>query len=292
MRAGIDQAAVHCTLRVMRKLLLVCSFALAVQALGNYPGKDLWVPVAGHAAGSDGRIHATTVFVTNTSDRAADVRMSLHASGEVGREPHAVSVRIAAGGTHVHDLADRLATAQRPIGSLRITASEPVVADAWLYNRSAAQPGATGSVIGAIPAEFAIGSGESAVIHASTGDARFKLYVAETRGFPLYFSVTAHDANGGRTSRRFFVDRHDQRSWELPGPFVALHVAGVNGSGKIVFAGSRIDNATQDTSFFPMTLPARARHRIGALEWTAYALAGAALLFALLRTWRAVPSPP
>lgn len=277
----------------MKNLLLVCSFALAVRALGNYPGKDLWLPVAGHAAGSDGRIHATTVFITNTGDQAADVRMSLHASGEVGKEPHTVSVRIAPGATYVHDLADRLATVKRPIGSLRISASEPVVADAWLYNRSAAQPGATGSVIGAVPSEFAIGSGESAVIHASTGDARFKLYVAETRGFPLYFSVTALDASGRRmAARRLFVDRHDQRSWELPGPFVALHVAGVNGSGKIILAGSRIENATQDTSFFPMTMPVRARHRIGALEWTAYALVAAALLFAALRTWRAVPGRP
>lgn len=277
----------------MRNLLLICSLVLAVRALGNYPGKDLWLPVAGHAAGSDGRIHATTVFITNTSDHAADVRMSLHASGEVGKEPRAVSVRIAPGATHVHDLADRLATAQRPIGSLRISASEPVVADAWLYNQSAMQPGSTASVLAAIPSEFAIGSGESAVTHASTNEARFKLYVAETRGFPLYFSVTAYDASGRRTSaRRLFVDRHDQRSWELPGQFVALQVAGVNGSGTIVFAGARIDNATQDTSFFPMTLPVRARHRIGAIEWTAYALAAAALLLAALRTGAEAPNRP
>lgn len=277
----------------MRILLLVCSLALAVRALGNYPGKDLWIPVAGHAIGADGRVHATTVFITNTSDEAADVRMSLHASGEVGKEPRTVSVRIAAGATHVQDLADRLTTAQRPIGALQISASQPVVADAWLSSRPATQPGATGSVISAIPSEFAIGSGESAVMHASTADARFKLYVAETRGFPLYFSVTAVDANGRRTeARRLFVDRYDQRSWALPGTFVALHVAGVNGSGKVIFAGSRIDNATQDTSFFAMTLPSRARHRISSLEWTAYALAAAALLLAALRTLRAVPSRP
>lgn len=267
----------------MRNLLLVCSLVLAVRASGNYPGKDLWLPVAGHAAGSDGRIHATTLFITNTSEQPADVRMSLHASGEVGKEPNTVAVRIAPGATHVHDAADRLATARRPIGALRISSSQPVVADAWLYNRPAAQTGTTGSVISAIPAEFAIGSGESAVMHASTGGARFKLYVAETRGFPLYFSVIGRDADGRRTSvHRFFVDRHDQRSWEIQGSFVALHVTGVNGSGKIIFAGSRIDQATQDTSFFAMTLPVRARHRIGALEWTAYALAALALLLLLL----------
>lgn len=286
---NVPQIAVHCTLRVMRNLLLVFSFVVAVRALGNYPGKDLWLPVAGHAAGADGRVHSTTVFITNTSDEPVDVKMSLHAPGEAGKEPNTVAVRIAGGGTHVHDAAGTLATPSRPIGALRITASQPVVADAWLHQRWANRPGTTGSVIGAIPAEFAIGSGESAFMHASTKDARFKLYVAETRGFPLYFSVTARDAHGRRTSaHRYFVDRYDQRSWEIPGSFVTLSVTGLNGSGKIIFAGSGIDDASQDTSFFAMTLPALARHRIGALEWTVYALAAAALLAAALKTWRDV----
>jgi hypothetical protein len=254
-------------------LLAAC---IATPLLGGYAATELWVPVVGRAQGAGGREFFTTIYVTNTSDGDADVMLSFFVAAQPGQASRDVRMRIKPSATATHEVQHIAA------GSLRISAASPVTAVARIYSRGAGPEVA--AVLNAIPSQFAIGSGESTILHGSTRDSRYKLYVAETHALPLYFSVTLEDVNGKKTgSRRLYVGPHEQRSWDFTEPFDVVRVEGINGSGKIVVAGSQILNVTQDSVMYEMLLPAKPRHRIGWPEWLAWAVAAGALVVAGLR---------
>ncbi len=268
----------------MRAFLTLTLLFAGVTAFANYPGKDLWIPVAGNAVGAGGRTFTTIVSITNVAPRPASVTLSFFAAAQPGQPQGTITVAILPERTYVHAVGPELARPDRPIGALRITSTEVVVADAQMVS-SVAGTSNVAAVGAAIPSELAIGTGESTLLHGSTSGSRYKLYAAETHGFPLYFSVTLTDVNGRIVdSRRLYLGPHEPRSWELNGPFTTIAIRGINGSGRIVVAGAQIANDSQDTSFYEMLLPTRPRHRIAWPEWLAYGVAGAALLAAALRS--------
>lgn len=266
-----------------RALAFLVTAVLGCPAFAGYAGRDLWLPVVGRTPTGAGRTFHTTISITNLSGDRADIALSYFPSAQPSQAPRSIALHIDPRRTRVYEFGSELMTPDRPVGSLRILADRLVIAEARIYSRA---PGATiaaevGATIQAIPAEFAIGSGESTVVHGSTEGSRYRLYTAETSGFPLYFSVTLFDDAGRETAtRRYFLGPREQRVWDVPGRFASLRLAGINGSGKIVALGTRIANESQDMTAHEMSLPARPRHRMPRAELLAWIGAAAAVIVA------------
>lgn len=254
---------------------------VACPVLAGYAGRDLWVPVVGRTASAD-RTFFTTISITNLSGDPVDIALSYFPSAQPSQAPRSIALRIGPRLTRLYEFGSDLMTPDRPVGSLRIQADRLVTAEAHIYSRA---PNTTagadvGAAIQAIPAEFALGTGETTVLHGSTEESRYRLYTAETSGFPLYFSVTLQDDGGRETAtRRYYVGPREQRVWDVPGRFVSLRIAGINGSGRIVALGTRIANESQDMTAYEMSLPEKPRHRMPRVEllaWMGAAVAVAA----------------
>lgn len=261
--------------------LFVCAIAISIvvpSLFGGYAATDAWVPVAGHATGAGGRHFETTLYLTNTSRSADVVTVSFFPAGEPPATQRSIRLQIAANGTAVVDVGPQLAGDAGGIGALHVRSSGPLLTEAHLYSHLENQPleSAVGEVLNAIPATFAIGTGDHTFVQVPPAS-RDKLYAVETNGFPLYFSV----ASGG-TERRLLVRAHEQRSWDLASVFAGapvstLRITGINGSGKIIVLGTAIAEQSQDFTAYEMMLPTRARHRMTWPEMTAYAAVAIAI---------------
>jgi len=253
----------------------------------GYASRESWIPVVGHAVGFAGRGFYTTVYLTDSSRSMNDITLSFFASAQPNRSPRSISLQLGPGQTGAVEVGPQLAGEQGAIGALRIHSTGPLIAEARVYSRPANDPPGSevGTVVSAIPAQFAIGTGESTLLHAPAGG-RYKLYAVETHGFPLYFSV-----NTSAGERRLYLSAHEQRSWDLPDVQTrALRITGINGSGKIIVAGTAIAAQSQDFTTYEMSLPAEPRHRLRWPELAAYAAIALAIAFAALYRLKALGS--
>lgn len=258
----------------MRRFAVTLVFlALAPPVVAGYATRDAWIAVVGHSTGAAGRHFETTIYVTPSSHDETDVTLAFYpASQENKSAPREITLHVAAGQTAAVDLGSQLTGDAGAIGALHIRSVHPVVAEAHLYSHLENQPRSAevGEIVNAIPAEYAIAAGNTTFVHVPSGT-RYKLYAAETNGYPLYFSVTS-----GTSERRLLLGAHGERSWDLaellPGAQPAtVTVTGVNGSGSIVVVGTAIAEQSQDFNVYEMAIPARARHRMTWPEMTAYA---------------------
>ncbi len=265
-------------------IALTCTVVASVSFAG-YPAREAWLPVVGRASGLGGRGFYTTVYLTDMSRSTNDVTLSFFAAGQPNATPRSITMQLGPGQTGAAEVGPQLTGEAGAIGALRVRSTGPVVAQAHVYSRIATQrPGSeVGAVLNAIPAEYAIGTGESTPLHVPAG-ARYKLYAAETKGFPLYFSLRS---NTIAAERRLYLGPYEQRSWDLaeifPGAQIsAITVEGVNGSGKIVVVGTSIAAESQDFSVYEMSLATEPRHRMRWSEAAAYIAVALALVFAAL----------
>jgi hypothetical protein len=209
-----------------------------------------------------------------------DITLSFFASARPHSAPRSISLRLGPHQTGAFEVGTQLTGDAGAIGALRIRSSAPLIADARLYSRAASEvaPAEVGTVLEAIPAHDAIGTGESSVLHMPAG-LRYKLYAVETHGFPLYFSVSVDHAE-----RRLYLSPNEHRIWDIGELFPgvrspALRVTGINGSGKIIVAGTAISMVSEDFVAFEMSHPAAPRHRMRWPEIVAYAAVAMAIAF-------------
>ncbi|HSP17810.1 MAG TPA: hypothetical protein VLV78_23900 [Thermoanaerobaculia bacterium] len=257
--------------------------------LAGYPAREAWVPVVGRVTGLGGRSFYTTVYFTDMGRAMNDVTLSFFPAGQPNATPRSITLQLGPGQSGAAEIGPQLTGDAGAIGALRIRSTAPVVAQAQVYTRAANEPPGldVGAVLNAIPAGDAIGTGESTVLHVPAG-ARYKVYAVETRGFPLYFSLRSETIP---EERRLYLGPHEQRSWDLaevmeprlqPGSTPAgggvpsaLIITGINGSGKMIVAGTSIAAQSQDFGVYEMSLPTKPRHR---LPWTEAAASIAAAL--------------
>jgi hypothetical protein len=266
--------------------LAICGLTATALSAG-YPARESWIPVVGRATGVAGRGFYSTIHITDTTRRMNDVTLSFFPAAQPNVTPKAQTLQLGPGQSGAIEVGPQLTGDAGAVGALRIRASGPVIAEAFVYSRGANEPAGSevGTVLNAIPVESAIGTGESTVLHVPD-NGRYKIYAVETKGFPLYFSIRSDTIP---TERRLYLGPHEQRSWDLaeifPGSRISdLEIAGVNGSGKIIVAGTSITSQSQDFTAYEMSLPTRPRHRMPWPEAAAYV--GAAIAIAAVALYR------
>lgn len=270
-----------------RSSLLIAALSIfATHLFAGYAARDSWLPVAGQTTGgAGGRAFYTTVYLTDVSLKQNDVKLSFYASAQPNVPPRVMSTTIGPNQTAAIDIGPQLTGETGGTGALHIESSAPLLVDAHVFSRVVNAPAGSnvGTVMTAIPSQFAIGTAESTLLHVPAG-ARYRIYAAETRGFPLYFSVMT---SPGPSERRLYLSEHEQRSWDLDElfrgiPVSALRISGVNGSGKIVVAGTSIAEVSQDFSAWEMSLRAVPRNRLRLPELIAYVAVALTLLAAAI----------
>jgi hypothetical protein len=264
--------------------MAVLLFLTSVGGSAAGPLHESWLPVVGQVSGG-GRSFYTTLYLTNLSKRRNQVALSFFAEAQPNATPRAMSVQLEPDALAAVEVDQRLTGPKGAIGGLRIEATEPLRATANVYSRAADQPpGAeTGMTMVAISSEYAIGTHESALLTVPAG-VRYKLYAVETHGFPLNFSVQTMPSG---SERRLYLSPHEQRSWDVHGLFPneamnGIRVTGINGSGKILAAGTAIAQQSSDFTAYVMTLPSTPRHFLRWPEISAYVAAAIAITAAAI----------
>jgi len=267
-------------------LATLLSIAVAAPLAAAYASRDVVLPVAGRATGADGRLFLTALWVTNPSERDSVDATLTFSPAEEKLLPHASALHLNPGETRVVDPIDeKILGMPAALGSLRIEATHDVLATARVYSR-----GLTTS-FNALPVQFAIGTSESATLQGvAPADGRYKIYFAEVTGNPLDISVVLLDGRGATmATKRMYIDHGRQVTTDVADLFpqftsgtATLRVEGVNGSGRIVVAGSHIARESQDSTPFEMSFTTAPRDRLGVLEaltYIAVAVAAGAALF-------------
>jgi hypothetical protein len=274
-------------------LSAVCCL-LSASAHAAYSSKDLFIPIFGHTVGGDGRRYDTAFTLTNPSSRVANVKLSFLAAGQPNPNPYTIGIRLLAKETRRYDpVGADLLGAPAAFGALRIESDIPLLAHARLFSTMPGEPvsRSIASSFNAIPQQFSVGTGESALLQGidQSADFRYKIYVVETTGHPLTFALSLLDANGRVVATTHeYVSSHEERSWDIADEFrgargaVLLRVNGMNGDGRVIAAGVQIATGSQDGTAYEMSFVTTPRWRLPAGEVAAYIIAGAALIVAII----------
>src|SRR5262249_2106626 len=126
-------------------------------------------------------------------------------------------------------------------------------------------------------------------------DSRYKFYLVEVAGEPLAVNASLVDPKGRTLAeKRLYVDAHMHLATdahalfsEVPIPEHALlHLAGMNGDGRIGAAAAQIATESQDATTYEMTFRTATRNRLTPGEVVGYSPAAVAVLFAAFRRGR------
>jgi hypothetical protein len=282
-------------MRFFAALMMVAWFALPISAA--FADKDLFVPIAGIGRQADGRRFATALWVTNTGTSPARVTLDFLRAAQTNPAPRSIAFDLAAGATRVFDpLAPDFLGADNVTGALHIRADEPLLATSRAYSHLETEPmsRAVASSFDAIPARVAIGNGQSAIAHGVAigpgAQERYKLYVVETVGQPLAYSVALVDPNGATLAQKgFYAAPHEARGFDLGDEFpnvrsdhAVARLRGMNGNGRIIFAGAQIARESLDGNAYEMSYSSEPRMRMPLAEVVAYAAVACAIIVAAL----------
>jgi hypothetical protein len=269
----------------------------AAPIFAAYTDKELFVPIAGRGRQADGRVFATTLWVTNTGNSPTRVTLQFLHAAQTNPSPHGIEFDLAAGASRVFDpVGTDILGSDNITGALRIHADQPLLAAARATSRMESEPltRVVATTFNAIPARFAIGNGQSAIAHGlilgPNAAERYKLYVVETAGHPLSYSIDIVDMNGLTVGRKsFYIDAREQRGMDIGDEFPGLRadhaiarVSGVNGTGRILFTGAQIARESQDGNAYEMSYTNEPRVRMPAAEVAAYVAVACAVIVAAL----------
>lgn len=283
-----------------RSLLLVGFLLAATPPLfAGYATRDAYLPIVGRAAGADGREYLTTLWVSNPTDERVHVTLTAVAGAHVARR--ALSFDL---GSHETRTFDPLAApffVEPGFAAMHIESSDDVIAHARLYTmRGGESPAASvASSFEATPTQFGIGPDESAMLQGIvlTPEFRYKIYLIETAGHPLYYSLSLLDPRGAAIgTTRSYLGPHQHRVADLRdffpdarGDHAALRFTGVNGNGRLLAAGVQLAVASGDGTAYEMTFPTASRTRMTTAEVIAYVSVAIVVALALIRSLRVRP---
>lgn len=237
------------------------------------PATDLFLPSVGHARGAcpDGVCSQwrTDVWVFNpASNPAANVTVRFLLRDTVNTSTDLRTLTVAPG--EVLELADivyELFGKDNAYGALRFVSDVAVVVTGRIYDanvQTGKGTGTAGQLFVGIPADVAIGSGQSTDLIGVAQDSadlwRSNFGFVETVGATATVRVQRLDALGNELAAKSY----NVREWEakqfnvsdVVGPASAnqrLRVSVTSGSGRVVAFASRIDNTTGDPSTVEMT---------------------------------------
>jgi len=236
--------------------------------MAGFSDTEVYVASVGHGEGSGGSQWRTTLWIHNPGEVSASCAISLLLRGQSNPEPVTYFLTVAPGETVSIDDATWVLFGIEGYGALRVTADQAVVVNSRIYNQPGADISATqGQFFSAMPASFAIGSGESTdvlgVNQAEDGSFRFNWGLVEVAGERVSVAVSLLDADGNPMGDRTYalgpyepmqIGIGDLGAGQQPTGNGRLHVEVTGGSGRVIAFGSGIANQSQDPSTFEMTL--------------------------------------
>lgn len=264
----------HATPTTVLGLVLTLAAATASPSLASFAATDVFLPSVGSAAGVPPAVWYTTVWVYNPGSTALDVTFRFLARDTENTSPATHTETVGALEVKRYDDIVQAMFAVKGFGALRVSAEEPIVVVSRIYSQAtgASARDSVGQFFPGIPAEFAIGVGQSTDLLGVTklapeasADARYNVGFVETTGKQVVFRVEA-STDGGFT---WVITAITLRPFEAKQMSVSalfdngigdeddfrLHFTGALGQGRAIIFGSRVANGSQDPSTFEMTYP-------------------------------------
>lgn len=267
----------------MRKIVLTL-FCLMVagSSLAVVPGTDLFVPAVAHGIGFNQAQWRADVWVFNPStSQAATVTVYLLLR-QPNPTPTSQVVTVNAGETrYFQDIVGTGLFQQTDAsGGLRITSTIPVLVTAESYNNNVTTSlgtGTSGQFFGGVPAGLAVGVGDATDLIGldqdgvnTSGRFRSNLAIVETAGAAVDFVLDRYDSDGtlvgswacdGTNSKCAPLGPWEVRQLNLvlsdftpaTGTDQRIRLRVTGGTGRVIAAGSRVDNATTDPSTIEMS---------------------------------------
>jgi hypothetical protein len=263
----------------MRRVLVTLILAMLAGTAGaTVPGTDLFVPAVGHGLGAiSGGVQAwwrgdVWIFNPSTSQTATvDVYLLLRNQGNP--TPAVRRITIDAGDTrYLPDVVYNTFGADNTYGGLRVVSTIPVVVSGRSYDANVTvtgkPQGSAGQFFSGVPAELAIGLGDSTDIigldqdaYQTTGLWRSNLAFVETTGNPVDLTISRVDSNGtvlGSIGQHLEGRQVSQINYVLTavvntyGSNQRIRVAVTGGTGRVITNVSRMDNRTGDPATIEM----------------------------------------
>lgn len=261
-------------MRRSRSRSLVVGAILMVAMLATTPvwagfaGTDVFVASVGHGSGQGGSQWRTTLWINNPGGTAANCQVQLLLRNQANTSPPTYNVTVQPGDTLKFDDATWTLFGIQGYGALRVLSNHQVVVNSRIYNQPGSDISATqGQFFSAIPATFAVSSGESTdvlgVNQAPDNAFRYNYGFVETTGNSVTFQATLYDGDGSTLGARAYslqpfeaiqVGLADLGAGATPTENGRLHIAVTGGVGRVIAFGSGIANTSQDPSTFEMTL--------------------------------------
>ncbi len=271
----------------------------AASALAVMPATDQFVPALAHAGGfGDARWRGDVWIYNPATDKPATVTIYLLLR-QPNPNPDSHQLTVNAGETRYFPdiIGDGLFGQTNAAGGIRVTSSSPVVVTARSYNENVVTSkgtGTSGQFFGGVPATLAVGAGDATDVigldqdaAADTGAWRSNLAVVETTGNPVDFvldrvapdgTVVGSLACDGSNASCAPLGPWEVRQFDLvlakflppTGANQRIRIRVTDGSGRLIAAGSRIDNVTGDPSTVEMAGGGRTGAYLCALARTDY----------------------
>ena len=236
----------------------------------------------------------TTLWITNSGNTSAHVTLQFLRAMQSNPSPRTITFTLAPSSTRVFDPIGRdILGIDEGVGAIRIRSDQPVLGAVRAFTRVESEPRsrAVATTFNAIPARFAIGNGQTAIAQGITLDhaaERNRLYVVETAGQPLTYSIAIVDTNGNTVAQKaFYITAFEERSIDVGDEFPNLEldhaiarVRGMNGNGRIIFAGTQIARDSQDANAYEMSYVNEPRVRMPIGEIIAYIVVACAVIIA------------
>jgi hypothetical protein len=261
-----------------RTLVTLMLVMLAGTAGATVPGTDLYVPAVGHGTGAvSGGVAAlwrgdVWIFNPSTTQTATvDIYMLLRNQGNPN--PAVRRITVTPGETrYLPDIVYTTFGLDNTYGGLRIVSTIPVVVSGRSYDANVTVVGKTqgtaGQFFSGVPAELAIGLGDTTDVtgldqdaYQTTGTWRSNLALVETTGNPVDLTVSRVDSNGtvlGSITQHLEGRQVYQINYVITAIVSTydtnqrVRVAVTGGTGRIITNASRIDNRTGDPATIEM----------------------------------------
>ena len=281
--------------RMFVAVLVMITFTPLAHAV--VAGKDLYLPSVGHGQGQcPGGICSqwrSDAWIYNPSSSApATVQVSFLNRDQQNNNPPSETVTIAPGETK--ELVDAVFTVfnlDGAYGALRFVSDLDVVVTGRVYDENVVTnkgSGTAGQFFAGLPADMAIGNGESTDLIGLAQDSgnlsRTNFGFVETGGAAVTVEVSKHDALGVTLATKTYqlrtrevIQKSITEIGGVLGTNQRLAVRVTGGSGRVLAFASRLDNRTGDPSTVEMWSAAAPERTTGVFQGAVWDPAGTLL---------------
>lgn len=256
----------------MRRLLTVAvALAIALPLHATFSGTDVFVGAVGRGPGAASSDWYTSVWIHNPGTAPATVVAHLLLRNQTNPSPASQTITVQPGETRrIDNIVETLFGQTNAFGAMRFTSASRILVNARIYSKllGTADSESSGQPFDGVPASFAIGSGQSAVVlgaHQTEPFAsslfRYNFGFVETAGGSGTMRAAASDASGAPLGTKdYSVGPYEARQFGIadvvPGVSstnVRLTISIVDGTAKVIAFGSGIANRSNDPTTFDMS---------------------------------------